>query len=55
MTRGKFYSIAMPIAAILYLAVLFIAHSGTVAAVAVLLFPVVAVLELAFGGRQGAV
>ncbi len=53
MTRGRFYSIAMPIAGILYVIALILTRNGTVAAVGALLFAVIAIAGRAFGGKRG--
>ncbi len=54
MTRGRYYSIAMPIAGILYVIALIATHgNGTVGLVGALLFAVVAATGAAFRGRAG--
>ncbi len=53
MTRGRFYSIAMPIAGILYVIALILTRNGTVAAVGAMLFAVIAIAGRAFGGKRG--
>lgn len=53
MTRGRFYSIAMPLAGILYVIALILTHNGKVATVGALLFAVIAIAGTAFGGKSG--
>ncbi len=48
MTRGKYYSVAMPIAGILYVAVGLIFHTGIVWSVGALLLGIVAIAGNAF-------
>jgi len=51
MTRGKYYSVAMPLAGILYAIVLIVVHNSTVTVVGAMLFAVVAVAGSAFKSR----
>lgn len=48
MTRGKYYSVAMPIASILYVIVGLIFHTGIVWTVGAMLIGIVAVLGNVF-------
>jgi len=48
MNQGRFYSIAMPLAGVLYVIALIITRNGTVAAVGAMLFAVIAILGRAF-------
>lgn len=48
MNQGRFYSIAMPLAGVLYVIALIITRNGTVAAVGAMPFAVIAILGRAF-------
>ncbi len=48
MTQGRFYSIAMPVAGILYVIALVIIRNSTVAVVGAMLFAVIAIVGRAF-------
>ncbi len=53
MTRGRFYAVAMPIAALVYVIALLITHNSTVTVVGAMLFAVIAVAGTAIGrGRR---
>ncbi len=53
MTRGRFYSIAMPLLGVLYAMAIVITHNGTVTVIGAMLFAVVAIVGTAFrGGRS---
>ena len=49
MTRGKYYSVVMPIAGILYVIVGLIAHSGLVWTVGAMVVGIVAIIGNAVG------
>ncbi len=48
MNQGRFYSLAMPLAGVLYVIALVITKNSTVAVVGALLFAVIAILGRAF-------
>ncbi len=48
MSQGKFYSIAMPLAGVLYAIALVITRNSTVAVVGAMLFAVIAIAGRAF-------
>ncbi len=52
MSQGRFYSIAMPLAGVLYAIAIVITRNNTVAVVGAMLFAVIAIVGMAFRPRR---